>query len=56
MTLEQVLAAKAANQQVSYKGQPVTIVKASLQMVYVTHGAPTNDRTPVDLADLLPLP
>ncbi len=36
MTLDEVLAAKAANQQVSYNGHPVTIDKAGPQMIWVT--------------------
>ncbi len=38
MTLEEVLEAKADGRHVLYDGREVTIVKASLQMVYVQAG------------------
>ncbi len=47
MNLQQVVAALTNGTTVYLEGRPVTVVKASVQMVYVTHGGPANDRVRV---------
>ncbi len=56
MTLAEILAAKAEGKQVQYQGRPVTILKASLQMVYVTTGEQGAGPIQVTPDQLSPLP